>query len=360
MSKKIIITLLVIIAVGALLIKGKGLLQERKAEISNTLPPQAPTLSIPLVTPTQGTLQHKISVLAEVLSDKSITLSTKLVGYVEKIHVKEADHVKQGALLAEIDATELNSNIVALKLTLKAQQSDSNLAKQIYESNKKLYDIGGLSKERLETSAVLLKTKASLVETTKQKILQLNNQHSYLKIVAPFEGDIDAIILHEGDLASAGKGILHMSSGEKKLIISYTPTIESSIEPHQQVLINNEPIGEVKSIYTTAKNGLTTAEIRLKKSISQPVGSTLNVEVVTKQHQGCLVSSNTLLHKKEGIFVMSYLHEKFSLLKVNVDMKDKDQILISPCPSTPIALGSEVKLSQLLAYDKVQISGVSQ
>jgi RND family efflux transporter MFP subunit len=357
-SKKIIITLFVIIAVGALLMKGKALLHTRQAEISDESVPQTPTLSIPLITPKQGLLQHKVSVLAEVFADKSITLSTKLVGYVEKIHVDEADHVRKGDLLAQVDATELNSNITALKQTLKAQQSDMLLAKKVYASNQKLYNIGGLSKEKLDASAVLLKTKASLLESTKQKIVQLNNQHSYLKIVAPFEGNIDMIMLHEGDLASAGKGILRMSSGEKKLLISYTPHSQATIAPKQQVLLDGEAVGNVKSIYTTAKNGLTTAEITLNRAITQPIGSTLNIDIVTEENEGCLIPTDALLHKKEGTFVMYYHDQKFSLLKVRIEMKDTEQVLISPCPTAPIAQGSEVKLSELLAYDKVEVTGV--
>jgi len=359
-KKKIIIRLISIIAVVVLVIKGKGLLESRKAEIANEALPSSGSVTVPVVKAKEGTMQNRVPFLAQVLSDKSIKLSTKLAGYVEKIFVEEAQKVKKGDLLIRIDAIELNSNIAALKATLNAQSNDLELAKSIYARNQKLFAIGGLAKEQLDISRVSLKAKSSTMENTKQKIAQLEHQLSYLKIVAPFDGEIDAIFLHEGDLAASGKAILSMSNTKKKLLFSYAPVQHTLIKKEQDVFMQNEQTGYVKSIYTASKNGLISAEVTLTKEIVLPTGSSVNIEVLTDEAKGCIVPSDTILHKKKSTFVMSYAEGKFSPVKIKVKMENANNVLISPCPTTSIAQASEVKLAQLPAYDKVNIIGAKK
>ena len=352
--KKIIITIVVILGIVLLGIKGKGLLDSRKAEVENESLPSVQAVSVPVVDAMQGTMKNEESYLARIVSDKSIKLSTKLAGYIEKVYVEESQKVKKGDKLVSIDETELLSNIHGLKSTLSPQHSDLKVAQSMYTRNLKLYKIGGLSKEKLDISKVAKEAKSSIIENTKQKMAQLEHQRSYLKLVAPFDGEIDAILLHEGDLAVAGKPVLSMSNGNKKMIFSYAST-SSQIAKGQIVLLESKEIGHLKSIYTTSSNGLTTAEIALNSTLTQPVGSSLNIKILTKESSGCIVPSNTLLHKKEGTFVMIYNKKKFSPLKVEVQMKENEKALILPCPTAPIAQASEVKLATLPAYGHVNI-----
>jgi len=355
-TKKKMIKIIGIIAVVTLIIKGKGLLESRKAEIANETLPAAGSISVSVAKATQGKMQHKESYLAQVGSDKSIKLSTKLAGYVEHVSVEESQKVKKGEVLVQIDETELQSNIQALQATLLAQRNDLALSKSIYRRNVKLFEVGGLAKEQLDISQVTMKAKEAVTQNSVQKIEQLTHQLSYLKIVAPFDGEIDAILLHEGDLAASGNPILTMSNGVKKLLFSYAPH-NSAIQKDQLVFSKDKKIGSIKSIYTISKNGLVNAEVKLSEMLDLPVGSSMNIEVLTKEAEGCIVPSDTVLHKKEGTFVMTYAEGKFKPLKVNVEMQEENRLLISPCPSTAVARASEVKLAQLPAYEKVHILG---
>ncbi len=345
-----------IIAVVAFVIKGKGLLESRKAEIANQALPGVEVVSISVVNPVQGIMQHKEPYLAQVESDKSITLSTKLAGYVEHVFVEESQKVKNGEVLVQIDKTELQSAIRAAEATLIAQRNDFELAKSIYTRNMKLFKIGGLAKEKLDISKVAMEAKKAVTQNTIQKIEQLTHQLSYLKIVAPFDGEIDAVLLHEGDMASSGKPILSMSSGVKKLLFSYAPH-STSIEKGQSVFAKDQKIGSIKSIYTVSQNGLMRAEVKLDLVPNLPVGSSINIEVLTKEAKGCIVPRDTVLHKKEGIFVMVYEEGKFKPLQVDIQMQEANHLLVSPCPATAVAKASEVKMAQLPMYEKVHIIG---
>jgi len=357
MNKKIVVTVILLLGVIVLGIKGKSVLEARKVEVENTQLPSVEAVSVSVVKGSVGNLSNKVPFLAQVLSDKSINLSTKLAGYVEKVNVEESQSVKKGDFLVRIDAIELRSNIDALNSTLNTQKSDLLLAKSIHNRNTKLYRVGGLAKEKLEMSALTLKSKQSLIENTQQKIAQLRHQLTYLSIRAPFDGVVDRLFLHEGDLAATGKPILSMSDGVKKLVFAYAPTQAKFIKKGLSVYAEHEKIGHVKSFYTTSNNGLLSAEIALSKSIDLPVGTSMNIDVLTQEAKGCVLPSNTLVHKKEGTFVMTYIEGKFVPLKVTVLMQENQQILLKACPNGVVAYGSEVKLAELPVYDKVEIVG---
>jgi RND family efflux transporter MFP subunit len=355
--KKAIVTVIFVIAAVILGIKGKGLLKTKENEIKNEKPPIVASITVPVVKAKDGVLEKRVSYIAQIIADKSIKLSTKLAGYIQKVYVSESQKVKKGELLVKIDSVELKSSIKALKSTLSAQKDDLKLAKSIYDRNIKLYEIGGLAKEKLDISKVAVDSKKALIENSKQKIDQLRHQLSYLKIVAPFDGEIDTLFLHEGDLAAAGKPILSMSNAKKRLVISYAPSKKTKIEKNQKVLLDNKEIGYVNFIYTTSKNGLTSAEVKLTKNIDLPTGSNLGVELLVKRVSGCVINDNTILHKKDGTFVMVYNGKTFSPLKVDVKMKEGNLLIVTPCPNAPIAQASEARLAELPAYDKVSVIG---
>jgi RND family efflux transporter MFP subunit len=353
--KKIIIGIIVVLAVVALGIKGKGLLKSRQSEIANEALPKVETITAHIVKARQGEIKNTQPYLAQILSDKSIKLSTRIAGYVQKVYVQESQKVKKGDLLVQIDATDIHSNITAINATLQAQNSDLLLAKSIYQRNQKLFEIGGLAKEKLDISKVALNAKKAMVQNTKQKLAQAKHQLSYLQIKAPFDGEVDSLILHEGDLAVAAKPILSLSNGGKKLVFSYAQN--SKIVKGKKVLLENKEIGNIKTIYTTSKNSLTTAEVQLTKEIDLPVGSNLNIEVLTDQQNGCIIPQNSILHKKDGTYVLEYQNNKFSMKKIEILLSDKENLLISNCPTNPIAKESEVKLAKLPAYDDIKVVG---
>jgi len=352
MNRKKVVTIISVIAVAVLLIKGKGLLETRKAEMNEAATPRSENLLVPVVKAKMGTLQNKISFLAQLDADKSITLSTKLAGYVEKVHVCEAQSVKEGELLVSIDATELLSSIKALDATLFSQKYDLKVVRSIHERNIKLYRVGGLAKEKLDISKVTLDAKKAQLANTTQKIAQLQHQLSYLKITAPFDGTIDAILLHEGDLAAAGKPIVSMSNKKQKLRFSYAPGKERIIEKGQSVFIEGSEIGYIRAIYPAAQNGLAMAEVSVEKPIDLPMGSSVSMEVVTQTAQGCILPDTTLLHKKEGIFLMAYEKGRFSPMRVDVPLQEGNRVVVIPCPKTAVANASEVRLAQLPAHNE--------
>jgi RND family efflux transporter MFP subunit len=355
--KKYVITLLILLAVVALGYKAKQLLDTRKAEAANAKPPAAVTVQVSTVKPTKGTLVNSQRFLAQIQADKGIKLSTKLAGTIEKIYVQTGARVHRGDPLVRIDSRELKMTIDSLKAALSAQESDAKFTEATYEANQKLFKAGALPRQKLDQSRVGLSGKRAQVEATRQKIAQLEHQITYLDITAPFDGQIDAVLLHQGDLAAAGRPIIAMSDGNKKLVFGFVPTATTSIKANQPVMWGQEQIGAVRTIYATSQNGLVHAEVALTRPIDLPVGASIDIDVAIRAAQGCILPEDTLIHTAKGVRLMHYSEGHFEPMNVEVRAQNSGQVIVDPCPVGPVARGSEVRLAQLPAYHNVLITG---
>ncbi len=357
MTKKRISLLIAVIIVALIVIKAKGLLSQRVAEISDTPLPLRQSTAVTLVHPVNGTLSRYRSFLAQIEARKSIALSTKLAGYIDSIDVKEAQKVRKGDRLLHIDDTELRSSIEALEVSLAQQTEELELARNIYERNKKLYGIGGLAKEQLDLSSIAVKAKQSIVSGTKSRIVQLQNQLEYLDIKAPFDGVVTQIDMRQGDLAVAGKSIVRLATEEKKLLFSY-PAKGSDIAIGQKVLYDKKEIGRIVNLYPNASRDLAQAEIELSTDLQLPIQSHITVEIVTRQAHGCIIPNQSIVHKKDGNYLMIYQEKKFLPYKVDLLFGNERESLVRSCPNgLPIASGSETKLSELPSLGEVYIEG---
>jgi RND family efflux transporter MFP subunit len=355
--KKTIYTIIILLAVAALVFKSKQLLVTRQAEVNASKPPVALKMRVTTALPKKGTLVETRRFLAQIQSSHGIKVTTKLAGMIEKMYVHTGQKVHKGDHLLKIDSTELRSNLDALKAALVAQESDLAQARMTDASNQKLYQAGALPRQKLDQFRVALSAKNAQVESTKQKIAQVEHQMTYLDITAPFDGQIDTVILHEGDLAVTGRPILAMSNGKKKLVFGFVPTVKTKIKPGQAVSSADRQIGKINTIYATSQNGLVNAEVALSKPISLPVGASIDIDVAIRATQGCILPDDTLIHTANSIHLMEYDEGHFSPIDVNVTAQNGGQVIVKPCPQYPVARGSEVRLAQLPAYDNVQISG---
>jgi RND family efflux transporter MFP subunit len=310
--------------------------------------------SISTVQAENKNLRETRSFLAEAQAIRSVDISTKLTGLITKVYVSENSKVKKDELLIKIDDTELKSNFKALLSQKAAQMADVKYTKTILDRNKKLYDIGGLSREKYEASLVLYKNKVAIFRGTVEKIKQVKNQLTYLNIKAPFSGVVSKVILHEGDMALASKPILKLNSYKQKMIFTFANK-SNDIKVSQDILVNNEKVGTINKIYDYTKNGLFVSEVKLHKDLDMPNNSLVNIEVVVDEKRGCSVPQSTLLHKNKELFVMIYKDDEFSPLSVNIELENEKEVIISPCPNYPVATASEAKLSLLPSLGKVKV-----
>jgi len=350
---KRVLAILIIIGV---VFAGVVLLKKRKSTIINEPLASLPVLTISLVKGESGGVEKSEKFLGLLESQKGAKISTKLSGYIQNIAVVESQKVTKGQLLVSIDKGELLTTIKSSEVSLKQQKADYELNKKIYKRNIKLYKAGALPQEKLEAIELGVQAKKTLYTTTQERIKQLNIQLSYLDIKAPYDGIIGDILLQKGNLANPSQPILTLSQSSQKITFSFSAH-NNPIKIGARVLSSHKEIGRVKRIYTQAKNGLSVAEVEINSKLNMPEGSFVSIDVSLGEYQGCVIPSDTLLYSSKGREVMVYKDNKFTPYSVDVIFENEKIVLLSSCPSEPIAQGSQSRLSKLPFYDKVSIRG---
>jgi RND family efflux transporter MFP subunit len=138
-------------------------------------------------------------------------------GYIDKREVDIGDRVKQGQLLVEIVAPELDHQIAQAEATLgqlkwSLQQAEANrvLAKVTWDRDKPLVEKGWVTAQQGTIDEQTLKAQAAAVSvaeanvTAEEAQLQvLHQQKVYQRVVAPFDGVITQRNIDVGSLVQA-------------------------------------------------------------------------------------------------------------------------------------------------------------
>jgi RND family efflux transporter MFP subunit len=134
--------------------------------------------------------EHYLQVQGDVATKQNIVLYPQFSGQLQTLHVSVGDQVKKGDLLAILD-----DNGMAQQLNqLMVQEA---LAKTTFERQEKLWhqNIGS------ELQYLQAKTQYEAQHSLTQQVSQ---QLEKSKIVAPFDGTIDAVLAEAGTVVSAG------------------------------------------------------------------------------------------------------------------------------------------------------------
>ncbi len=241
----------------------------------------------------------------EALENPKIT--TKISGYITDIKVTENQKVTKGDILVTIDQDEykknleqiqfsmqaINTNIKSLQLSLESLELDSILAKTQYETNERLYNIGGISKEKLDLSQIQYKQKESKHLTTLENIKSKKEEQQslqasldskkalqkYYVLKASIDATVEKVLLDIGDIANPSQPIVTLISNKSKLTFSFA---SKDIKPLQEVYLENKKIGYIEFISPSNENFLKVANIKLTEPLVQANNSLLSIKVKVK------------------------------------------------------------------------------
>ncbi len=349
--KKII---MIVVAVGVGVVAAKFLLQEKEI-VENLSKPLTYLRSVKTVLPQEQTLEKTREFLAQLQASKSAFIASKFTAKIKKIYVHESDRVQKGDLLVSLDDSETKAALASLKEKKSALSSDLKSAKNILQRNKKLLAINAISQEAYDNSSVMYQTKRSALVGVEENIKQLNSQLRYLNLKAPFSGTIGEKLSDAGSLALGGKPLLTLNSNDQKLLFSFVDGDEP-ILVGQKVSIDAKLVGEVTKRYEDAKNSLLVAEVKPYKTLPFANKSYKSIAVSIESAKGCTLPIDTILHKRDASFIMLYRDKKFTAQIVDVLLQNEERVLISQCPTVPVAQAAEAKLSLLPSYGEVMIN----
>ena len=133
-------------------------------------------------------------------------LFARVSGYIKEWKVDIGTPVKSGQLLAEIDAPDLDQQIMQAEADVTSAQANATLSKATLERGQSLSTSGTVSKQDLDQRMADFASKQGLVKSVQANLDRLRVMEKFKSITAPFDGLVTARATDVGALINAGSG----------------------------------------------------------------------------------------------------------------------------------------------------------
>jgi len=172
-----------------------------------------------VVTVVSKTASRTIDLPAEIAPFLSVSLHARVPGYVERVLVDRGTAVRQGQLLVELTAPEMQIQIAEGESKLQAAEADRLQAEaqlaaarstfqRTAEAAKTPGAIAGndlvLSQKQVDAAQALLNSRQKAGAAAQAALAALQTMAAYLRITAPFDGIVTERLVHPGALVGPG------------------------------------------------------------------------------------------------------------------------------------------------------------
>lgn len=188
----------------ALLLMGCGASGEKAVEKEGP----NPVASVETFVLEKEMLSTSLNLPGELISYQQVDLYARETSFVRKIYVDVGTEVREGQLLASLDAPELTSRLAAAESRWKSQEA-------LYTASKTNYDRlletsktpGTISQNDLDQALARMNSDKATLEASKALYREVADARNYLEIRAPFTGVISSRNINPGAyVGPSGKG----------------------------------------------------------------------------------------------------------------------------------------------------------
>ncbi len=151
----------------------------------------------------EGNIQTTITATGTIEPVTSVTVGTQVSGIVSKLYVDYNSVVKKGQVIAELDKTNLISELTAQRANLSSAQSSLNYQQANYNRYKTLYDKGLVSADEYESALLQYNQAKEQVKTASQSVLRAQTNLGYATITSPIDGVVLSKAVEEGQTVAA-------------------------------------------------------------------------------------------------------------------------------------------------------------
>ena len=133
----------------------------------------------------------------------SVTVGTQVSGIVSKLYVDYNSVVKKGQVIAELDRTNLISELNTAKANLASSESSMAYEKSNYNRYKTLYDKGLVSADEYESALLSYRKAKEDVSTKRESVNKAQTNLGYATITSPIDGVVLSKSVEEGQTVAA-------------------------------------------------------------------------------------------------------------------------------------------------------------
>ena len=133
----------------------------------------------------------------------SVDVGTQVSGIVSKLYVDYNSTVKAGQVIAELDRTNLLSDLASAQAILKSSQSELEYQKTNYERYKNLYDQGLISANDYEQARLSYVRAQQTVAQQQESVKRAQTNLGYATITSPIDGVVLSKEVEEGQTVAS-------------------------------------------------------------------------------------------------------------------------------------------------------------
>jgi membrane fusion protein (multidrug efflux system) len=156
-----------------------------------------------------------IELPAEIAPFLTVALHAKVPGYVERVLVDRGSVVKEGQLLIELSAPEMQAQIAEAESKFQAAEADRlqaeaqlSAAESTYQRTAEAAKTPGavagndliLAQRQVDAARAVVNSRQKASAAAQSAVKALNAMEAYLKIAAPFDGVVTDRLVHPGAL----------------------------------------------------------------------------------------------------------------------------------------------------------------
>ena len=267
-----------------------------------------------------GKIQTSITATGTIEPVTSVTVGTQVSGIVSRLYVDYNSIVKKGQVIAELDRTNLISELNTANANLTSAQSTAAYELSNYNRYKTLYDKGLVSADEYESALLSYQKAKEQVNTSRESVRKAQTNLGYATITSPIDGVILSKSVEEGQTVAASFNtpelfVIAQDLTDMRVIADIDEADIGGVKEGQRVAFTVDAFPEdsfegavtqVRQQATTESN-VVTYEVVISapnKDLKLKPGLTANVTIYTLEKENVLtVPSKALRFMPNGAFL---------------------------------------------------------
>lgn len=257
------------------------------------------------------TLQNSVTATGTIEAVTSVTVGTQVSGIVNKLYVDYNSQVKKGQVIAELDKTNLLSELNTAKANLASAQSSLNYQAANMERYKTLYKKGLVSADEYENALLTYRQAKEQVASSRENVQRAQTNLGYATITSPIDGTVISKSVEEGQTVAASFNTPELFTIAKDLtnmqvVANVDEADIGNVKEGDRVTFTVDAYpddtfeGTVKQVRleATTTNNVVTYEVVISASnadLKLKPGLTANVTIYTQERSGVLAVANKAL-----------------------------------------------------------------
>ena len=257
------------------------------------------------------TLQNSVTATGTIEAVTSVTVGTQVSGIVNKLYVDYNSQVKKGQVIAELDKTNLLSELNTAKANLESAQSSLNYQSANLNRYQTLYKKGLVAADDYENALLTYRQAKEQVAIAKESVQKAQTNLGYATITSPIDGTVISKSVEEGQTVAASFSTPELFTIAKDLtnmqvIADVDEADIGGVKEGNRVTFTVDAYpddtfeGTVKQVRleATTTNNVVTYEVVISApnaDLKLKPGLTANVTIMTQERSGVLAVANKAL-----------------------------------------------------------------